>query len=227
MGICTCSNRVDETGIYLEFMNSLNIKIVKSEDLIKKLKEKFVTVAKEEKKKSALLSEIFPVIESNNIEYREFSHAYFMNYFEENKKDFYALALLCDKESNFKKTFDEITNINRNEWSKFFFQDKKQVEKTFLKSIVFKYIKFTTYGTITFIDKITGNKTTLDYLKNLFDNETTTSIVTDLFQPFEDNNNVIDLESFFKSDQFRHKILNHEDILKMFLTYNTLKSDKK
>jgi len=208
-------------------MNSLNIKNLKSEDLTKKLKEKYVTISKEEKKKSALLSEIFPIIESNNAELREFSHSYFMNYFEENKKDFYALALLCDKESNFKKTFDEITNINRNEWSKYFSQDKKQVDKSFLKSIVNKYIKFTTYGTITFIDKISGNKSTLDFLKYLFDNETTASIVTDLFQPFEDNNNIIDLESFFKSEQFKQKILNHEDILKMFLTYNSLKTNNK
>lgn len=226
MGICTCSNRVDETAIYIEFMNSLNIKNVKSEDLIKKLKEKYITVSKEEKKKSALLSEIFPIIESNHSEYREFSHAYFLNYFEENKKDFYALALLCDKESNFKKTFDEITNVNRNEWSKYFSQDKKQVDKAFLKIIVAKYIRFTTHGTITFIDKIIGNKTTFEYLKNLFDNETTVSIVTDLFQPFEDNN-LIDLEGFFKSEQFKLKILNQEEVLKMFLTYNSLKSDKK
>jgi hypothetical protein len=208
-------------------VNSLNIKNVKSEDLTKKLKEKYVTISKEEKKKSALLSEIFPIIESTNAELREYSHSYFMNYFEENKKDFYALALLCDKESNFKKTFDEITNINRNEWSRYFSQDKKLVDKAFLKSIVDKYIKFTTYGTITFIDKISGSKSTLDFLKYLFDNETTASIVTDLFQPFEDNNNVINLESFFKSEQFKQKILNHEDILKMFLTYNSLKTNNK
>ena len=226
MGICTCSNRVDETAIYLEFMNSLNIKNVKSEDLIKKLKEKYVAVPKEEKKKSALLSEIFPMIESNNTEFREFSHAYFMNYFEENKKDFYSLALMCDKESNFKKTFDEITNINRNEWSKYFSQDKKLVDKAFLKSIVLKYIRFTTYHTNSFIDKITGIKTTFEFLNNLFDSETTGSIVTDLFQPFEDSNN-IDLEIFFKSDQLKQKILNHEEVLKMFLTYNSLKSDNK
>jgi len=225
MGICTCSNRVDETAIYMDFMNSLNIKNMKSEELIKKLKEKYVTVSKEEKKKSALLSEIFPGIESDNAEFRQYSHEYFMNYFEENKKDFYAIALLCDKESNFKKTFDEITNINRNEWSKYFSDDKKQINKAFLKIIVSKYIRFTTYDTIIFVDKITGNKTTFDYLKNLFDYETTISIVTDLFQPFEDNN-MIDLEGFFKSQQFKQKILNHEEVLKMFLTYNSLKSDK-
>lgn len=225
MGICTCSNRVDESGIYMEFMNSLSIKNVKSEDLIKKLKEKYITVPKEEKKKSALLSEIFPIIESNNADFREFSHAYFMDYFEDNKKDLYALALLCDKDSNFKKSYDEITNINRNEWSKYFSQDKKQIDKAFLKFIVAKYIRFTTYSTITFVNKITGNKSTFDYLKNLFDDETTASIITDLLQPFEDNS-LIDLEGFFRSDQFRLKILNHEEVLKMFLTYHSLKSDK-
>ena len=227
MGICTCSSRVDETKIYMEFMNSLNIKSIKSEDLIKKLKEKYITISKEEKKKSALLSEIFPLIESTNPDYREFSHSYFMDYFDENKRDFYALSLLCDKESNFKKTFEEITNINRNEWLKYYSSDKTKIDKSFLKSIISSYIRFTTFSTIFFIDKISGAKNTLDYLKNLFDNETRASIVTDLFQPFEDNNNLIDVEQFFKSENFKQKILNHEEILKMFLTYNMLKSDNK
>jgi len=227
MGICTCSNRVDETKIYLEFLNSLNSRNIKSEELIKKLKEKYITISKEEKKKSILLTEIFPQIESLSSEFKEYSHSYFDKYFENNKKDFFPLALLCSKESNFKKTFDEITIINRVEWSKNFSQDKKQIEKVFLKSIISAYIKFTTLDTISIIDKISGSNFTLDYLNNLFDNETRTSIVTDLFQPFEENNNLIDLESFFKSDQFKQKILNHEEILKMFLTYNSLKSSNK
>jgi len=217
---------VDEKKVYLDFLMSLNIKNIKCEDLIKKLKEKYVTVLKEEKKKSALLSEIFPLIESSNTEFREFSHSYFDKYFEKNKKDFYALVLLCNKESNQKKSFDEITNINRNEWGKNFSQDKNSINKTFLKEIISAYISFTTIDTVLFVNKISGSKSTLEFLNNLFDKETRDSIVMDVFQPFEENN-LIDLEEFFKSHQFRNIIINHEEILKMFSTYDALKSAKK
>jgi hypothetical protein len=227
MGICFCHNRVEESKIYLDFMKNLKIKTIKSEDLIKKIKEKYLTITKEDKRKGALLSEILPLIESNNNDHREFSHSYFMDYFEENKKDFYALSFLCDKDSNFKKTFEEITNTNRNEWLKFYSSDKKKIDKNFLKQIVNSYIKFTTTGTIQYIEKISGNKTTSEYMKNLYDNETRASIVTDLFQPYEDSNSVVDVEQFFKSEHFKTKILDQDEILKMFLTYDSLKSDKK
>ena len=96
MGICNCLKRVDEAKLYKEFVESLKINTLKSEDLIKKIKEKYVTVLKEDKKKAALLNEILPMIDSSTIEYKEYSQAYFMEYFEENKKNFYALCLLYE-----------------------------------------------------------------------------------------------------------------------------------
>lgn len=227
MGICTCNKREDEAKIYLDYIKSLKIKTIKSEDLIKKLKEKYITVTKEEKKKSVLYSEILPLLESSIPDYREYSHTYFNSYFDERKKDFYPLALFCDKESNFKKTFDEITNMNRKEWLKYYSDDKTKIDKTFLKEIVSSYISFSTIGTLNIIEKISGNSTTTTYLKDLFDLETRNSILLDLFQPFEDTINDIDIDQFFKSETFKNKILNHEEILKMFLTYNSLKSGKK
>ncbi len=134
--------------------------------------------------------------------------------------------MLCNKESNQKKSFDEITNINRNEWGKNFSQDKNSINKTFLKEIISAYISFTTIDTVLFVNKISGSKSTLEFLNNLFDKETRDSIVMDVFQPFEENN-LIDLEEFFKSHQFRNIIINHEEILKMFSTYDALKSAKK
>ena len=173
-----------------------------------------------------MFSEIFPLIESSVPEFREFSHSYYEEYFETNKKDFFALILLCDKDSNFKKCFEEITNINRNEWLKYYSSDKTKIEKNFLKSIVNNYIKFSTSGVIPYIEKISGNKTSQTYLNNLFDNETRFSIVMDIFQPFEDNNNMVDVDAFFKSMSFKQKIISIDEILKTFLTYNSLKSDK-
>ena len=226
-GVCAiCSNRGDENKLYLDFVKSLKIRNVKAEDLVKKIKEKYSTVSKEEKKKSILFSEIFPLIESSVPEFREFSHSYYEEYFETNKKDFFALILLCDKDSNFKKCFEEITNINRNEWLKYYSSDKTKIEKNFLKSIVNNYIKFSTSGVIPYIEKISGNKTSQTYLNNLFDNETRFSIVMDIFQPFEDNNNMVDVDAFFKSMSFKQKIISIDEILKTFLTYNSLKSDK-
>ena len=99
MGVCMCSNKTDEGKFYIEFINSLKIKTIKSEELIKKLKEKYLTVSKEDKKKAALLNDIIPMIESEVSDYREISHNLFMEYFEENKKKFYALCFFCDKES--------------------------------------------------------------------------------------------------------------------------------
>ena len=64
MGICTCISIVDVGKVYLEFMESLKINNIRSEDLIKKLKEKYLTVIKEDKKKAALLNDIFPMTDS-------------------------------------------------------------------------------------------------------------------------------------------------------------------
>ena len=49
-GVCAiCSNRGDENKLYLDFVKSLKIRNVKAEDLVKKIKEKYSTVSKEEK----------------------------------------------------------------------------------------------------------------------------------------------------------------------------------
>lgn len=222
MGICNCQNKIDEGKIYLEFLESLKISQTKSEDLIKKLKEKYLTVLKEDKKKAALLNEIFPMCDSNILEFREFSQNYFFEYFEENKKKFYALCLFCDKDSNFKRSFEEITNTNKKEWSKNYSADKSQINKDFLAEIVLEYLRFSTIRTVPYIEKISGTDSTTKYLTPLFDEETTGSIVKDLFQPLEVNDEMIDLEMFFNSESFR-KITNKAEVLKFFETYNALK----
>ena len=220
--MCNCQIKVDESKYYMEFLESLKINTLKSEDLIKKLKEKYITVLKEDKKKAALLNEILPMIDSSTIEYKEYSQAYFMEYFEENKKNFYALCLLCDKDSNFKRSFEEITNTNRSEWLKNYSQDKNKINKVFLKEIVFNYFKFSTINTIPIIEKLSGSNSTEKYLTELFDTETRSSIVKALFQPFEDKDDMIDIDMFFKSESFK-KITNKNEILKMFESYNLLK----
>ena len=190
MGVCMCTNKIDEGKIYLEFMDTLTINTTKSEDLIKKLKEKYVTVLKEDKKKSALLKEIFPMIDSSVIEYREHSHSYFNEYFDTNKRKFYALCLFCEKESNYKKSFEEITIFNRKEFGHNYSTDKNFINREFLEGIICEYLKFSTVDTITFIAILTGSKTTEKYFTDLFDEETRNTICKDLFHPLKKIENV-------------------------------------
>jgi hypothetical protein len=226
MGICNCANKVNEGEIYLDFIESLKIKLIKSEDLMKKLKEKYLIVSKEDKKISVLLNEIFPMIESSTLEYREFSHNYLMTYFNENEKNFYSLCFFCDKESNFKRSFEEITNTNKKKWNKNFSSDKNMINREFLIEIVNEYIKFSTLISVQFLEKITGTKTTEIYLTGLFDSETRIAIVRDLFQGLGiyniEGEEMIDLNLFFGSDSFK-TISDKSEILKMFETYDKLK----
>ena len=223
MGICNCTSRIDEGKVYLEFMESLKINTIKSEDLIKKLKEKYLTITNEDKKKSALLNIIFPMIDSSVIEYREFSQNYFDEYFVENKKNFYALALFCDKESNFKRSFEEITNANKKAWGQNYSSDKSMINKEFLWGIMSDYLKFSTVNTISYMEKINGSKITTKYLTDLFDEETRSTIVKDLFQSFNETGDMVNVDLFFRSDCFK-KIINRAEILKSFETYDSLKN---
>jgi hypothetical protein len=222
MGICSCTKKIDEGKLYLDFIESLNIKNIRSEDLIKKIKEKYITVSKEEKKLSVLLNDIFPMIDCPDIEFKEFSQKFLMEYFEENKKNFYALCLFCSKDSNFKKSFDEITITNKKEFSDKFSTDKALISKEFLLSILYDYIKYSTIATVPFLDRAYGINDIEKYLKELFDAETRLAILKDLFEEFSKNEEMIDLELFFKSECFI-KLTDKAEILKMFEMYNSLK----
>jgi hypothetical protein len=222
MGICSCSNKINEGKIYLEFIQSFNIKNIKSEDLIKKIKEKYITVSKEDKKLSVLLNDIFPMIDSPEIEFKEFSQKFLMEYFEENKKNFYALCLLCSKDSNFKRSFDEITIINKKEFGNNFSNDKALINRVFLMQILYDYVKYTTITTVPHLDKANGIDGIEKYLTGLFDAETRLSIIKDLFEDYHKDEEMIDLDLFFKSENFT-KLMDKAEILKMFETYHSLK----
>ena len=209
-------------------MDTLTINTIKSEELIKKLKEKYLTVIKEDKKKAALLKEIFPMIDSSVIEYREYSQSYFDEYFNTNKKNFYALCLFCEKESNYKRSFEEITNTNKKEWGLNYSSDKNFINREFLEGIIYDYLTFSTVNTIPFMEKLTGSKTTEKYFTDLFDAETRNSICKDLFHPLKniEKENMIEIDLFFKSDSFK-KITNRAEVLRMFETYDSLKKKEK
>ena len=230
MGICIC-HKFEESENYLNFLNSLKINTIKSEELILKIREKYLTIPqneKEEKKKSALLNEIISLIDSGDIEYREYSQLYFMEYFQDFQKKennlLFSLCFFCDSNSNFKKTFEEICTISTY-YLYNFSDDKKRIKRKFLKKIVFDYFTFSTVKTIPFIRDLYGSNSTKKYMTELFDEETRSSIVTDLFQPFDrDYDDMIDIEVFFDSITFR-RIINKNEILRLFETYYALRRD--
>ena len=158
MGLCFCNNKFDEAQIYINFLESLKINTIKSEDLIKKLKEKYLTVIKEDKKKSKLLDEIIPLMESTNLEWKEYSQKYLMEYFEENKNNFFAIILFCDSRSKFKKSFEEIIKIYKKESLMNFSENKDKIKRRFLKDFAYDYLRFSTVNTITIIRKLSESE---------------------------------------------------------------------